>query len=79
MRQALADNGFHEPVITYKLTRHAVEQLVDIAFAVISGVQAAWARWQVSGDSGMIVDAVPSSCTSEGRDAWSTTTRAIAR
>src|SRR6185503_19676396 len=40
MRQALADNGFNEPKITYTLKRHEEEQLVDIAFEVVSGVQA---------------------------------------
>ncbi len=53
MRQALADNGFNEPMITYTLTRHAIEQLVDIAFAVTSGVQARVGGVKVSGDSGL--------------------------
>jgi outer membrane protein insertion porin family len=53
MRQALADNGFNEPVITYTLTRHASEQLVDIAFAVTSGVQARVGGVKISGDSGL--------------------------
>jgi outer membrane protein insertion porin family len=56
MRQTLADNGFNEPVITYKLTRHALEQLVDIAFEVISGVQARVGGVAVSGDPGMTLD-----------------------
>ena len=56
MRQTLADNGFNEPVITYRLTRHAAEQLVDIAFEVISGVQSRVGAVAVSGDSGMTVD-----------------------
>ncbi len=53
MRQALADNGFNEPLITYTLTRHANEQLVDVAFAVTSGVQARVGGVKVSGDSGL--------------------------
>ncbi|MGA8086989.1 MAG: POTRA domain-containing protein [Terracidiphilus sp.] len=53
MRQALADNGFNEPMITYKLTRHGSEQLVDVAFAVTSGVQARVGGVKVTGDSGM--------------------------
>lgn len=53
MRQALADNGFNEPIITYKLTRHANEQLVDIAFAVTSGAQARVGGVKISGDSGL--------------------------
>ena len=56
MRQALADNGFHEPVITYKLTRHAGEQLVDVAFEVISGVQSRVGVVTVAGDSGLSVE-----------------------
>ncbi len=53
MRQALADNGFNEPMITYTMTRHGSEQLVDIAFAVTSGVQARVGGVKVSGDSGL--------------------------
>ncbi len=53
MRQALADNGFNEPMITYTLTRHGTEQLVDIAFAVTSGVQARVGGVKVTGDSGL--------------------------
>ena len=56
MRQTLADNGFHEPVINYKLQRHPEEQLVDIAFAVTSGVQARVGGVKVAGDSGMTTD-----------------------
>ena len=56
MRQALADNGFHEPLITYKLTRHAGEQLVDVSFEVVSGVQSRVGAVAVSGDSGMSVE-----------------------
>lgn len=56
MRQALADNGFPEPVITYKLTKHTGEQLVDIAFEVVSGVQSRVGAVAVSGDSGLSVE-----------------------
>jgi outer membrane protein assembly complex protein YaeT len=56
MRQTLADNGFNEPVITYKLTRHLVEQLVDIAFEVTSGVQTRVGVVAVSGDAGMTLE-----------------------
>ena len=56
MRQTLADNGFNEPIITYKLTKHSGEQLVDIAFEVTSGVQSRVGGVAVSGDSGMTVD-----------------------
>src|ERR1700739_387647 len=56
MRQTLADNGFNEPMITYKLTRHTNEQLVDIAFEVASGVQARVGSVAVSGDAGLSLD-----------------------
>ena len=48
MRQALADNGFHEPTITRTLTPHPEEQLVDIAFQVVSGPQARVGTVQVT-------------------------------
>jgi len=53
MRTALADNGFHEPLITQTLTPVADEQLVNIAFHVTSGPQARIGTVQVNGDSGM--------------------------
>jgi outer membrane protein assembly complex protein YaeT len=56
MRQTLADNGFNEPQIKYTLKRHEEEQLVDIGFEVISGVQARVGAVTVDGDSGMTVD-----------------------
>jgi outer membrane protein insertion porin family len=56
MRQALADNGFHEPKITYTLDPHEEEQLVDIAFVVVSGVQARVGAVAIEGDSGMTLE-----------------------
>jgi outer membrane protein insertion porin family len=53
MRRTLADNGFHEPQITYTLTPHPEEQLTDIAFHVISGQQARIGTVQITGDPGM--------------------------
>ena len=53
MRQALADNGFHEPAITHTLTPHPEEQLVDIAFHVVSGPQARVGSVDVTGTPGM--------------------------
>ncbi len=53
MRQVLADNGYHEPVITHTVTPHAGEQLVDIAFQVNSGPQARVGTVAVSGDPAM--------------------------
>lgn len=56
MRQTLADNGFNEPKITYTLKPHKEEQLVDIAFEVVSGVQSRIGTVAIEGDSGMTVD-----------------------
>jgi outer membrane protein assembly complex protein YaeT len=56
MRQTLADNGFNEPDIKFTLAEHSVEQLVDIAFTVNSGVQARVGDVKVTGDSGMTND-----------------------
>jgi outer membrane protein insertion porin family len=57
MMQTLADNGYHEPVISQTLTPDPTEQLVDIAFRVDSGPQARVGAVQINGDSGMSVDA----------------------
>ena len=40
MHEVLAQNGYFESAITYKLTPHPEEQLTDIAFSVVSGPQA---------------------------------------
>jgi len=56
MRSTLAQNGFHEPVITQTLTAHPEEQLTDLAFHVVSGPQARVGAVSVTGDSGMGVD-----------------------
>ena len=56
MNRTLADNGFRQPAITYKLTPHPQEQLVDIAFQVVSGPQARIGKIEVSGDPGMSVE-----------------------
>jgi outer membrane protein assembly complex protein YaeT len=53
MRQTMADNGFHESVITPLLTPHPDEQLVDIAIHVVSGPQARVGSVEVTGDPGM--------------------------
>jgi outer membrane protein assembly complex protein YaeT len=53
MRSTMAENGFHEPAITQTLTPHPEEQLVDIAFHVVSGPQARVGAVEVTGDSGM--------------------------
>jgi outer membrane protein insertion porin family len=56
MRATLAQNGFHEPVITHNLTTHPEEQLVDIAFHVVSGPQTRVGAVAVTGDPGMSVE-----------------------
>jgi outer membrane protein assembly complex protein YaeT len=56
MRATLAQNGFNEPVITHTLTAHPADQLVDLAFQVVSGPQARVGAIEVTGDSGMSVN-----------------------
>jgi len=56
MRSALADNGFHEPQISQALTPHPDDQLIDIAFHVVSGPQARIGAVQVTGEPGMSAD-----------------------
>ena len=56
MRRTLAENGFHDPVITQTLTPHPEEQLVDIAFHVLSGPQTRVDAVEVTGDSGMTAE-----------------------
>jgi len=56
MRTMLADNGFHEPKITFVQTPNPAEQLVDIAFHVASGPQARIGTVQITGDPGMSVE-----------------------
>ncbi len=56
MKFALAENGYHEASITYGLKQHEQEQLLDIAFHVVSGSQARVGTVAVSGDSGMSLD-----------------------
>ena len=57
MRATLAQNGFHESVITPAMTAHPEEQLVDIAFRVATGPQARVGTVGVTGDPGMSVNA----------------------
>jgi outer membrane protein assembly factor BamA len=56
MRKALAQNGFHEPSFSHKLTPHPKDQLVDIAYEVASGTQARTGSVAVAGNSGMTPD-----------------------
>ncbi len=57
MREALAENGFHQPGITDHLTPHPGQQLVDIEFEVASGPQARVGVVEVTGDPGMSITA----------------------
>jgi outer membrane protein assembly factor BamA len=56
MRDTLADNGYHEPQIAQTLTPHPADQLVDLAFHVVSGPLARVGAVTVTGDSGMSVE-----------------------
>ena len=56
MRRALAENGFHDPVISHTLTPHPENQLIDIAFHVVNGPQARVGSVEVTGDLGMSVE-----------------------
>jgi len=53
MQQTLARNGFNQGKIEHVLSEHPQEQLVDIAFHVVSGPQARVGAVDVSGDSGL--------------------------
>ena len=53
MRRTLEQNGFHEAQITYALTPHPEDQLVDIAFHVTNGPQSRIGAVQVTGEPGM--------------------------
>ncbi|HEY1256368.1 MAG TPA: POTRA domain-containing protein, partial [Terracidiphilus sp.] len=55
MRAAMAQNGYHEPVITQTLKAHPEDQLVDIAFLVANGPQARIGAVTVTGAPGMSV------------------------
>jgi outer membrane protein assembly factor BamA len=56
MREVLAQNGYHDPVIHQTLTPHTQEQLTDIAFQVISGPRARVGTVEVTGDSGLTLE-----------------------
>ena len=56
MRQALSDDGYHEPSITYVLSSHPEDQSVDIAFKVNSGLRARVGTVGVTGESGMSIN-----------------------
>lgn len=56
MKSLLADNGFHEPKITYSTTSLPANQLVNVSFQVVSGPQSRIGAVQVTGDSGVTVD-----------------------
>jgi outer membrane protein insertion porin family len=56
MKLALGENGYHEAEITYRLDKHQKDQLVDVAFHVVSGPQARVGNVAVSGDPGMSME-----------------------
>jgi outer membrane protein insertion porin family len=56
MRRTLAENGYNEPKIAQELQPHKDEQLVDIAFHIVSGPQSRVGGVQVAGDSGLTTE-----------------------
>jgi outer membrane protein assembly complex protein YaeT len=56
MRAILVDNGFNESTITSSLRQHPEQQLVDIAFKVVSGPQARVGQVALTGDTGMTAE-----------------------
>jgi outer membrane protein insertion porin family len=53
MRRTMTDNGYYESKITDEMHSHPENQLVDIAFHVVSGPQARVGAVEVSGDPGL--------------------------
>ena len=56
MNLALAENGYHEAAIAYNTKENEQDQIVDIAFHVVSGPRAKVGEVTVNGDSGMSLD-----------------------
>ena len=57
MRETLADNGFHAPTITSVEKPRPEDELVDIAYQVVSGPQARLGAVEVTGEPGMSIAA----------------------
>ncbi len=53
MRRTLVENGYYESRISDEMVRHPEDQLVDVAFHVVSGPQARVGSVEVSGDPGL--------------------------
>lgn len=56
MRQTLSENGYHQPTITTALTSHPEDQLTDIVFHAVSGLQARVGKIVVTGDTGFTLE-----------------------
>jgi outer membrane protein insertion porin family len=56
MTLVLAENGYHESSITYEIKQNIEQQLVDVAFRVVSGPPARVGTVAVDGDPGMSLD-----------------------
>jgi len=52
MKRSLAESGFHEPTFSHVLTPHPENQLIDVAYKVVSGPQARVGDVAVTGQSG---------------------------
>jgi len=53
MSRTLAEDGFHEPTFSHTFVPHPADQLIDIAYKVVSGPQARTGTVTVNGDSGI--------------------------
>ena len=56
MKQALAENGYYQPQIAHEVHPRPEDQLIDIAFHVVSGPQSRVGAVQVAGDPGLTID-----------------------
>jgi len=56
MRRTLADNGFNQPQIQQEVHERPEEQLIDLAFHIVSGPQSRVGSVEVAGDSGLSND-----------------------
>ncbi len=56
MGETMVANGFYQSKITQQLTQHPEDQLVDLAFHVVSGPQARVGSVEIAGDSGLTAE-----------------------
>jgi outer membrane protein assembly complex protein YaeT len=56
MKLSLSEDGYREAAITCDFREHPTDQLIDIAFHVVSGPQARVGNVSISGDTGMSLE-----------------------